>query len=45
MNFSVCSKRENLERALSMAEEAVYKEAKLLVFTDVFSTGFCYDRI
>jgi predicted amidohydrolase len=45
MNVSVCSKHENLERALLMAEEAVSKEAKLLVFPEVFSTGFCYDRI
>ena len=45
MNISLCSKRENLERALSLAEEAVSKEAELLVFPEVFSTGFCYDRI
>jgi predicted amidohydrolase len=45
MNISLCSKHENLERALSLAEEAVSKEAELLVFPEVFSTGFCYDRI
>lgn len=45
MNVSVCSKHENLERALSMAEEAVSKGAELLVYPEVFSTGFCYDRI
>lgn len=45
MNISLCSKRENLEHALSMAEEAVSKEAELLVFPEVFSTGFCYDHI
>ncbi|HEY3363267.1 MAG TPA: nitrilase-related carbon-nitrogen hydrolase [Methanosarcina sp.] len=45
MNVSICSKHENLKRALSMAEEAVSKEAELLVFPEVFSTGFCYDRI
>jgi predicted amidohydrolase len=45
MDVSVCSKPENLTRALSMAEEAVSKEAELLVFPEVFSTGFCYDRI
>ena len=45
MNVSVCSKHENLEHALSMAEEAVSKEAQLLVFPEVFSTGFCYDHI
>lgn len=45
MNISLCSKHENLERALSLAEEAVSKEAELLVFPEVFSTGFCYDHI
>jgi predicted amidohydrolase len=45
MNISLCSKKENLERALSLAEEAVSKEAELLAFPEVFSTGFCYDRI
>jgi len=45
MNVSVCSKHDNLERAFLMAEEAVSKEAELLVFPKVFSTGFCYERI
>lgn len=45
MNISLCSKNENLDRALSLAEEAVSKEAELLVFPEVFSTGFCYDHI
>ena len=45
MNISLCSKHENLERALFLAEEAVSKEAELLAFPEVFSTGFCYDRI
>jgi predicted amidohydrolase len=45
MNISLCSKHENLERALLLAEEAVSKGAELLVFPEVFSTGFCYDRI
>jgi predicted amidohydrolase len=45
MNISLCSKQENLERALSLAEEAVSKGAELLVYPEVFSTGFCYDRI
>ncbi|MCQ1537260.1 carbon-nitrogen family hydrolase [Methanosarcina sp. KYL-1] len=45
MDISLCSKQENLERALSLAEEAVSKEAELLVFPEVFSTGFCYDCI
>lgn len=45
MNISLCSKHENLERALSLSEEAVSKEAELIVFPEVFSTGFCYDHI
>lgn len=45
MDISLCSKHENLERALTLAEEAVSKEAELLVFPEVFSTGFCYDHI
>ncbi len=45
MNVSVCSKHDNLHHALQMAEEAVSREAELLVFPEVFSTGFCYDRI
>lgn len=45
MNISLCSKQENLERALSLAEKAVSKGAELLVFPEVFSTGFCYERI
>lgn len=45
MNISLCSKHKNLECALSLAEEAVSKGAELLVFPEVFSTGFCYERI
>ncbi len=45
MKISLCSKQENLERALSLAEEAVSKEAELRVYPEVFSTGFCYDHI
>jgi len=45
MNISLCSKHENIERALNLAEEAVSKGAELLVFPEVFSTGFCYERI
>jgi predicted amidohydrolase len=45
MNISLCSKNENLEHALYLAGEAVSKGAELLVFPEVFSTGFCYERI
>ncbi len=45
MNISLCSIQENLERALSLAEDAVSREAEMIVFPEVFSTGFCYSRI
>jgi len=45
MDISLCSKEKNLERALSLAGEAVSKDAEMIVFPEVFSTGFCYDRI
>lgn len=45
MITSLCSKQENVKRALSLAEDAVSKDAELLVFPEVFSTGFCYDHI
>jgi len=45
MNISLCSKEKNLEHALILAKEAVLKEAKILVFPEVFSTGFCYSRL
>lgn len=40
-----CSKDENIERALMMAEKARGKGAKLIVLPEVFSTGFCYDAL
>jgi predicted amidohydrolase len=45
MDISLCSKHKNLKCALSLAEEAVSRGAELLVFPEVFSTGFCYDHI
>jgi predicted amidohydrolase len=39
-----CRKQENLEKALYMALEAVNKGAELIVFPEVFSTGFCYEN-
>ena len=43
MDVSLCSKDENLHKAVSMAEQAISKGAKLLVLPELFSTGFCYD--
>nr|WP_321497460.1 nitrilase-related carbon-nitrogen hydrolase [uncultured Methanolobus sp.] len=45
MSISDCNKQSNVEKALSMAKAAVSAGAELLVFPEVFSTGFCYDKI
>jgi predicted amidohydrolase len=45
MSISDCNKRSNVEKALSMAKEAVSDGAEILVFPEVFSTGFCYDNM
>ncbi|WP_235269151.1 nitrilase-related carbon-nitrogen hydrolase [Methanosarcina mazei] len=45
MDVLNCKKQENLEKALSMALKAVKKGAELVVFPEVFSTGFCYENI
>ena len=44
MDVLHCRKQENLENALYMALEAVIKGAELIVFPEVFSTGFCYEN-
>ncbi len=44
MDVLHCKKQENIEKALCMALEAVMKGAELIVFPEVFSTGFCYDN-
>lgn len=38
-----CSKSDNLRKAMIMAEKAVASGADLIVFPEVFSTGFCYE--
>ena len=43
MDVLHCRKQENLEKALYMALEAVAKGAEIIVFPEVFSTGFCYE--
>ncbi|MDG6244423.1 MAG: nitrilase-related carbon-nitrogen hydrolase [Methanolobus sp.] len=42
MDVLECNKPTNISKAIAMAEEAVLKGAELLVFPEVFSTGFCY---
>jgi predicted amidohydrolase len=44
MDVLHCRKQENLEKALHMALEAVRRGAELIVFPEVFSTGFCYEH-
>ncbi|KKG15835.1 carbon-nitrogen hydrolase [Methanosarcina sp. 2.H.T.1A.6] len=44
MDVLHCRKQENLEKALYMALKAVEKGAELIVFPEVFSTGFCYEN-
>jgi len=44
MDILHCRKQENLEKALHMALEAVSKGAEIIVFPEVFSTGFCYEN-
>lgn len=39
-----CCMSDNLQRALSMAREALARGADLLVFPELFLTGFCYGR-
>ena len=43
MDVLHCRKQENLEKALYLALEGVRTEAELIVFPEVFSTGFCYE--
>jgi len=44
MDVLHCRKQKNLEKALYMAHEAVRRGAELIVFPELFSTGFCYER-
>lgn len=45
MDVLHCRKAENLEKALHMALKAVKKGAEIIVFPEVFSTGFCYEKL
>ncbi|ETA68600.1 putative amidohydrolase [Methanolobus tindarius DSM 2278] len=45
MTISDCNKQSNVEKALYMANDALSDGADILVFPEVFSTGFCYDEI
>ncbi|WP_407355601.1 nitrilase-related carbon-nitrogen hydrolase [Methanolobus sp. WCC5] len=45
MDVIDCNKAANISKALAMAGDAVSKGAELLVFPEVFSTGFCYGNM
>jgi predicted amidohydrolase len=45
MDVLHCQKQENLEKALHLALKAVTKGAEIIVLPEVFSTGFCYEKI
>lgn len=45
MKISDCKKEENISKALLMASEAVLQGAEIIVFPEVFATGFCYSNM
>ncbi|WMW21271.1 nitrilase-related carbon-nitrogen hydrolase [Methanolobus mangrovi] len=45
MDILNCEKETNIVKALTMAHVAVSEGAELLVFPEVFSTGFCYENM
>ncbi len=45
MDISHCDKDANIKKALSMAEHALSEGAEVIVFPEVFSTGFCYENM
>jgi predicted amidohydrolase len=44
LSIRLCKKDDNLRRALAMATEAVEQGAEILVFPELFLSGFCYDQ-
>lgn len=44
LSIRVCNREENLARALALANEAVERGAEILVFPELFLTGFCYSK-
>jgi predicted amidohydrolase len=45
MDVLHCRKQENLEKALHLAIKAATRGAEIIVLPEVFSTGFCYEKI
>lgn len=44
LQIQPCRKEENLRKALKMARFALARGAEILVFPELFLTGFCYER-
>ena len=44
-DICLCQKERNIEKSLSMVRHAVSEGAELIILPEVFSTGFCYDRM
>ena len=44
LQIQLCEREENLRRALALAAEAIEGGAEILVFPELFLTGFCYRR-
>ena len=42
MDIIQCSKEQNIEKALLLADKAIGSGSRIIVFPEVFSTGFCY---
>ena len=42
MGIIQCSKEQNIEKALLLADKAIDSGARIIVLPEVFSTGFCY---
>ncbi|ADE36241.1 nitrilase-related carbon-nitrogen hydrolase [Methanohalophilus mahii] len=45
MDVEHCNKKTNIERALARADRALTMGAEIIVFPEVFSTGFCYEQM
>jgi predicted amidohydrolase len=44
LRVAPCNREKNLCRALEMAREALRREADILVYPELFLTGFCYEN-
>ncbi|MGA9100290.1 MAG: nitrilase-related carbon-nitrogen hydrolase, partial [Methanotrichaceae archaeon] len=44
LRVDLCQREDNARRALKLAESAMEMGAEILVFPELFLTGFCYER-